>query len=70
LMLFLGTLFAPTKDRDEPGGGFTHKVGDRVTISAERLGSLRNTVDLSTYCPPWSFGIRSLMTNLAERELI
>jgi fumarylacetoacetate (FAA) hydrolase family protein len=70
LMLFLGTLFAPTKDRDEPGGGFTHKAGDRVTISAERLGSLRNTVDLSTCCPPWSFGIRSLMTNLAERELI
>ena len=29
--LFLGTLFAPVQDRDEPGRGFTHKVGDLVT---------------------------------------
>ncbi|HET7131167.1 MAG TPA: fumarylacetoacetate hydrolase, partial [Gammaproteobacteria bacterium] len=28
--LFLGTLFAPIQDRDEPGRGFTHKVGDAV----------------------------------------
>ena len=28
-MLFLGTLFAPTEDRDAPGEGFTHKIGDR-----------------------------------------
>src|SRR5690606_35275738 len=26
-VLFCGTLFAPTQDRDTPGGGFTHKVG-------------------------------------------
>ena len=28
--LFLGTLFAPTQDRDVRGSGFTHKEGDVV----------------------------------------
>ena len=31
--LFLGTLFAPVQDRDEPGRGFTHKLGDLVRIT-------------------------------------
>ncbi len=70
LMLFLGTLFAPTQHRDGSGGGFTHKLGDVVTISAKELGALKNTVDLSTSCPEWTFGTRSLMTNLATRGLI
>lgn len=70
LMLFLGTLFAPTEDRDEPGGGFTHHIGDRVTIAADGLGALHNTVGLSTACPEWTFGIRALMANLAGRGLI
>lgn len=70
LMLFLGTLFAPTQDRDDPGGGFTHKIGDVVTIASEGLGTLRNTVDLSTECPEWTFGARALMANLAKRRLI
>src|SRR6516165_6616658 len=34
--LFLGTMFAPVKDRDTPGQGFTHKHDDVVTISADR----------------------------------
>jgi fumarylacetoacetate (FAA) hydrolase family protein len=70
LMLFLGTLFAPTQDRDAPGEGFTHKLGDRVTISSAGLGRLVNTVRLSTECAPWTFGMRALMTNLAARGLI
>lgn len=70
LMLFLGTLFAPTEDRGEPGAGFTHHLGDVVTIAAEGLGALRNTVALSTTCPEWTFGIRALMSNLAKRGLI
>ncbi|MBO6507819.1 MAG: fumarylacetoacetate hydrolase family protein [Roseibium sp.] len=70
LMLFLGTLFAPTQDRDVPGEGFTHKLGDVVTISAAGLGSLQNTVRLSTECPEWTFGISRLMRNLAARNLI
>ncbi len=70
LMLFLGTLFAPTQDRDAPGEGFTHKVGDVVTISSRDLGSLTNRVRLSTECPEWTFGLAALMRNLARRNLI
>jgi len=70
LVLFLGTMFAPTKDRDTPGGGFTHKVGDWVTIKTPRLGSLSNQVALSPDCPPWTFGTADLMRNLARRGLL
>ncbi|WOS63443.1 fumarylacetoacetate hydrolase family protein [Sinorhizobium fredii] len=70
LMLFMGTLFAPVEDRGEPGQGFTHKIGDVVTISSPALGSLVNTVRLSTDCPPWTFGTAALMRNLAKRELL
>lgn len=69
-MLFLGTLFAPTQDRDAPNQGFTHKIGDVVEISSAGLGSLVNTVRLSTQCPPWTFGISELMANLARRGLL
>ena len=69
-VLFLGTLFAPIEDRDEPGQGFTHKLGDRVTISSRGLGVLQNTVRLSTECPPWNFGLADLMRNLAARNLV
>ncbi len=69
-MLFLGTLFAPTKDRGTPGGGFTHKIGDVVTISNADLGALTNTVRLSTECPEWTFGTSTLMRNLSARNLI
>ncbi|NRG19118.1 fumarylacetoacetate hydrolase family protein [Rhizobiales bacterium] len=69
-MLFLGTLFAPIQDRDEPGQGFTHKVGDVVSISEANLGELRNTVRLSTECPVWQFGTAALMRNLAGRGLL
>ena len=69
-MLFLGTLFAPTEDRDAPGQGFTHKIGDRVRISCDGLGALENTVRLSTECPPWTFGTAALMRNLAGRHLL
>ena len=69
-MLFLGTLFAPTQDRDIPGEGFTHKTGDVVTISNPQLGALRNTVRLSPDCPPWTFGTAALMRNLASRDFL
>ncbi|MCV2875033.1 fumarylacetoacetate hydrolase family protein [Rhodobacteraceae bacterium XHP0102] len=68
--LFLGTMFAPVKDRDAAGQGFTHHGGDVVTITEARLGSLQNTVRLSTECPDWRFGTAALMRNLAERGLI
>jgi fumarylacetoacetate (FAA) hydrolase family protein len=69
-VLFMGTLFAPVEDRDTPGQGFTHKIGDIVTISNDKLGALQNRVLLSTECAPWTFGVSSLMRNLAGRGLI
>jgi len=69
-VLFLGTMFAPIEDRDVPGGGFTHKVGDVVTIKSEKLGNLINRMNTSNRCPPWTFGVRDLMRNLAQRELL
>lgn len=70
VVLFLGTLFAPTEDRDVPGEGFTHKTGDLVSISAPGMGCLRNRVRLSTEAPEWTFGTRALMENLAARGLL
>jgi fumarylacetoacetate (FAA) hydrolase family protein len=65
--LFTGTLFAPVDDRDAPGAGFTHKVGDVVRISTPRLGTLVNSVGRSEDLPPWEFGVGALMRNLAAR---
>ncbi|MFM0219227.1 MULTISPECIES: fumarylacetoacetate hydrolase family protein [Paraburkholderia] len=69
-MLFLGTMFSPIKDRDTKGGGFTHHLGDKVTISAPELGALINTVRLSTEVAPWTFGVRALYRNLASRGVL
>lgn len=70
MVLFLGTLFAPTEDRDNTGEGFTHKLGDIVEIHNAELGTLTNTVRLSTEAPEWTFGTSALMKNLAARNLI
>jgi fumarylacetoacetate (FAA) hydrolase family protein len=69
-VLFLGTLFAPTEDRDEPGRGFTHKIGDEVRIATPKLGTLANMVSTSRDAPAWEFGTRALMRNLAGRGLL
>ncbi len=69
-VLFCGTLFAPTQDRDVPGAGFTHKVGDRVTISSAQLGTLTNTVTTSCDAPAWTMGIAEFTRNLARRGLV
>jgi fumarylacetoacetate (FAA) hydrolase family protein len=69
-VLFLGTLFAPVEDRDEPGRGFTHKVGDVVRVSSAKLGTLVNTVVTCDTAPPWTVGITALMRNLASRGLL
>lgn len=70
LALFTGTMFAPTKDRGEPGMGFTHHSGDIVTIGSPRLGALVNRVTTSDKAAPWTFGTGALMRNLAARKLI
>jgi fumarylacetoacetate (FAA) hydrolase family protein len=68
--LFLGTMFAPIVDRDTPGQGFTHKRGDLVRVSTEKLGVLENKVTTCDQAPPWSHGIADLMRNLARRGLL
>lgn len=68
--LFLGTLFAPVQDRDVPGGGFTHKPGDIVTISSPLLGALVNRVVHCEDAPPWTFGIGALLDNLSHRGML
>jgi fumarylacetoacetate (FAA) hydrolase family protein len=69
-VLYLGTMFAPVKDRDAPGQGFTHHLGDVVTIASEKLGSLTNVVTTCDKAPPWTFGTGALMRNLVRRGLL
>lgn len=69
-VLYCGTMFAPTQDRDGPGQGFTHKSGDIVTISAPELGALVNRMRATDECPPWSFGASHLFRSLARRGLL
>ena len=70
LMLFLGTMFVPTKDRREAGSGFTHEEGDVVRVSSAKLGTLVNVVTTSDRAPPWQFGVRDLMRSLSARGLL
>jgi fumarylacetoacetate (FAA) hydrolase family protein len=69
-VLFTGTLFAPTQDRDAPGAGFTHRLGDVVRIASPRLGALVNRVEPSERAPRWDFGIWDLAKNLHDRGLL
>lgn len=69
-MLFLGTMFSPIKDRDAAGSGFTHHLGDRVSIATPSLGTLVNYVQRSDAIAPWTFGVRALYSNLAQRGLL
>jgi fumarylacetoacetate (FAA) hydrolase family protein len=70
MLLFLGTMFAPTDDRFSPGQGFTHVVGDIVTVATPKLGALINRVNHADKIAPWTFGIAALMENLAGRRLL
>ena len=63
-VLFLGTMFAPVKDRGAPGQGFTHRAGDVVEIATPKLGRLVNTMRPSDACAPWTFGVRDLMRSV------
>jgi len=66
-MLFLGTMFSPIQDRGAPGAGFTHHLGDRVTIASPALGTLVNTVQRSDAIPPWTYGTGALLNHLRSR---
>ena len=70
VMLFLGTMFAPTQDRGQPGSGFTHQLGDMVHISSPQLGRLVNEVNHCDRVAPWTFGLRSFYANLSARGLL
>jgi fumarylacetoacetate (FAA) hydrolase family protein len=70
VVLFLGTMFAPTEDRDVPGMGFSHKIGDIVEIKSDKLGVLANRMRHTNDCEPWNFGAAQLMRSLAKRQLI
>jgi fumarylacetoacetate (FAA) hydrolase family protein len=67
MLLFLGTMFAPTQDRHGPGQGFTQVVGDVVSISTPQLGTLVNQVTTSDKAPAWTYGVGALMRDLAQR---
>ena len=70
LALMSGTMFAPTKDRGEPGKGFTHHLGDAVMIFSPPLGALVNRVNLCNKIPNWEFGTSALLRNLSARGLM
>ena len=70
VMLFLGTMFAPTEDRGAVGRGFTHVIGDQVVVASERLGALINRVNFCDRIEPWTFGVGALMHNLGRRGLL
>jgi fumarylacetoacetate (FAA) hydrolase family protein len=78
-MLFLGTMFAPTQDRPLPPAagqaaaaaqGFTHLVGDVVSVSTPALGTLVNRVNTSDLVAPWVYGVSALMRDLARRGVL
>ena len=66
----MGTAFAPVQDRDESGHGFTHKLGDVVTVRSPTLGALSNRINYCDRIAPWTFGLGELMRNLSARGLI
>ncbi|MEP3112458.1 fumarylacetoacetate hydrolase family protein [Nisaea sp.] len=68
-VLYTGTLFAPTDDRDRPGEGFTHKLGDVVRIASPRLGCLENVVGRSDTLPEWQDGALALFRSLSKRGI-
>jgi fumarylacetoacetate (FAA) hydrolase family protein len=70
VVLFIGTMFTPLEDRGTAGSGFTHKVGDVVTIAAPELGALVNEVVHCDQAEPWTFGTGALMANLAKRGVL
>ncbi|TAD91153.1 MAG: fumarylacetoacetate hydrolase [Alphaproteobacteria bacterium] len=69
VLLFLGTMFAPTQDRGEVGKGFTHQIGDVVSIATPSLGTLVNRVTTCDQAEPWTFGLRALFQHLAARGI-
>jgi fumarylacetoacetate (FAA) hydrolase family protein len=70
LMLFLGTMYVPARDRYGTGSGFTHAPGDVVRIHSRQLGALANPLASAEHGPRWDFGLRALARSLARRGLL
>ncbi|KAA2218856.1 fumarylacetoacetate hydrolase family protein [Maribacter flavus] len=68
-VLFCGTMFAPTLDRDKEGMGFTHKISDKVVIASPKLGQLVNWVNLTNRIPRWQFGINAFVDYTLKRMI-
>ncbi len=68
LLLFTGTSIAPAQDRDGPGKGFTHHVGDVVTIRTPLLGALVNRVNHTDRIAPLTYGARQLLDSICARR--
>ncbi len=66
MMLYVGTMFAPTEDRHQDGNGFTHLPGDRVEISTPKLGTLVNWVNHCDAIPPWNYGVNKFIQYLRQ----
>jgi fumarylacetoacetate (FAA) hydrolase family protein len=66
-VLFCGTTCVP-KTRDD-GTDFTHRKGDVVSITSDKLGSLRNVMQHCTDIPQPEFDLDSLSENHAKRNL-
>lgn len=67
VVLFLGTMFAPSEDRNKEGEGFTHHLGDKVQIASEHLGTLVNWVNTCDKIPQWEFGVNSFINFCIKR---
>ena len=66
-VLFCGTMFAPTLDRDKKGMGFTHKLHDKVIIESPKLGTMVNWVNYADQIPKWEFGIHAFTEYTLKR---
>ena len=65
-MLFLGTMFAPTQDREAAGRGFTHKSGDIVRVSAPALDAGEQSNDVAAAPPRRNRRARSATSHSEE----
>ena len=65
LVLFTGTLFAPTYDRDAAGMGFTIRLVIWLRSQLSPWG-VDHRVNVTVAAPPWTFGTGQLMKNLAS----
>ena len=50
--------------------GFTHRVGEVVSVLTPRLGCVVNCVNTCDRVTPWVYGMAALMGDLRRRTLL